>query len=138
VSYAWSFGDGNHSTLRSPTHHYTAADTYRVTLTVVDSVGCVHTIEHGPYIVRKPELNIVNVFTPNGDGINDTWKPFYDGTRSYRATLFDRWGIRISEFTHLDSGWNGTVGGSPAAAGTYFYTVEINGRLIQGSLTLIR
>jgi gliding motility-associated-like protein len=138
VSYFWNFGDGTTSAQPNPVHEYQAAGTYNVTLTVVDSVGCVYTIEHGPYVVRNPELDVLNVFTPNGDGINDRWKPFYNGTRTYNATVYDRWGILLYQFNEADAGWDGTLEGNETAAGVYFYTVELNRRLIQGSLTLVR
>jgi gliding motility-associated-like protein len=138
VSYFWNFGDGTTSAQPNPVHEYQAPGTYNVTLTVVDTVGCSYTIEHGPYVVRTPELEVHNVFTPNGDGINDRWKPFYDGTRTYDAVVFDRWGIQLYRFDETDAGWDGTHNGNPAPAGTYFYLVQIHNRTIQGHLTLVR
>lgn len=42
-AWSWSFGDGNHSTLASPTHAFLTAGNYQVSLTVTDATGCEHT-----------------------------------------------------------------------------------------------
>jgi gliding motility-associated-like protein len=138
VSWLWSFGDGNSSTLRNPVHRYTSAGVYTVTLTVQDTVGCVYTVEHGPYVVRNPELDVVNVFTPDGDGVNDRWRPVYDGTHTYEAQVWDRWGLLLYSFRNDEPGWDGTLKGDPVPAGVYFYQVRIHNRLLQGHITLIR
>jgi gliding motility-associated-like protein len=44
ISYIWSFGDGGTSTLRNPTHQYTAPGTYSVSLTVANTIGCTTTL----------------------------------------------------------------------------------------------
>jgi gliding motility-associated-like protein len=95
-------------------------------------------VEHGPYVVRNPELDVVNVFTPDGDGVNDRWRPVYDGTHTYEAQVWDRWGLLLYSFRNDEPGWDGTLKGDPVPAGVYFYQVRIHNRLLQGHITLIR
>ena len=54
ISYAWNFGDGGASNLQSPQHTYTAFGTYTVTLTVVNSNGCIHSVSKQVTVNPKP------------------------------------------------------------------------------------
>lgn len=54
ISYAWTFGDGGTSTLQSPQHTYAAYGTYPVTLTIVNSNGCIHMVSRTVLVNPKP------------------------------------------------------------------------------------
>lgn len=54
ISYSWSFGDGNTSALQSPQHTYTTYGTYQVSLTVMNSNGCFHTLTKPVVVNPKP------------------------------------------------------------------------------------
>ncbi len=54
VSWLWNFGDGNSSTLQNPTHTYTVAGTYTVTLNAVSSLGCTDDLVLTNYITVNP------------------------------------------------------------------------------------
>ena len=74
-----------------------------------------------------------NAFTPDGDGINDT---FAEGLE---ITIFNRWGQKVYEGT---SGWDGTFNGRKVSPGTYYYLVNIydefnNKTTMKGSVTVI-
>lgn len=58
ASYAWNFGDGGTSTSANPTHTYTAAGNYTVTLTVTNSAGCSSFISHPVVVVAPPTAAI--------------------------------------------------------------------------------
>jgi gliding motility-associated-like protein len=61
VSWEWNFGDGNMSTLQNPTHTYTAAGAYNVSLSVTNAGGCRSTIFKSNYITIRPtEINLFN------------------------------------------------------------------------------
>lgn len=139
TAWFWDFGDGNHAAEPSPVHLYRAAGDYTVVLTVTDAAGCVDTAMKSVYKIREPLLRYPNVFTPNGDGVNDTWKPIYDGNRQYTYTITDRWGISMHTGTQESRGWNGQKpDGSEALNGVYFYIVKFEDRTYSGSLTLLR
>jgi gliding motility-associated-like protein len=59
TGWAWSFGDGNTSTLQNPTHRYTSAGTYLVTLTVTTNNGCQSSVTKSITIYTLPEANFV-------------------------------------------------------------------------------
>jgi gliding motility-associated-like protein len=85
-------------------------------------------------------LTIPNVFTPNGDGVNDTF--FIPGLDTYaenEITIINRWGNDVYEKTNYKNDWTGN--GLPE--GTYFYILKVKTLagtwdLYKGYLTLIR
>ncbi|MCS7074185.1 MAG: PKD domain-containing protein, partial [Bacteroidia bacterium] len=70
VRYFWSFGDGQSSSETNPAHLFEQPGNYTVRLVVEDALGCSDTVENR-YTIIQPNLEIPNVFTPNGDGVND-------------------------------------------------------------------
>ena len=66
---------------------------------------------------------IPNVFTPNGDGINDTFKPQPMENIEYDIVIYNRWGKKIftGDQDHL---WDGTIEGQKAASGLYYYVIS--------------
>jgi gliding motility-associated-like protein len=68
---------------------------------------------------------VPNTFTPNGDGINDVFRPFiYRNIRAVHCWIYDRWGRLIAESQNIDRLWDGQYNGRPAVEGTYFYVIE--------------
>jgi gliding motility-associated-like protein len=89
-------------------------------------------------------------FSPNGDGINDEFRPMVEPgciVKGYTLRIYNRWGQMIynnSSGNIFSGGWDGTVKGIPADAGTYMYSVQLEagtksqGRLLKGDVVLIR
>jgi gliding motility-associated-like protein len=109
VSWNWTFGDGTGaSTVQHPTYKYDHPGNYEVVLAVSNTWGCVDTakmmltVEAGEF-----EIWIPNVFTPNGDNINETFNASGIGICKYEMSIFDRWGEEIYHSKELDAGWNG-------------------------------
>ena len=74
-------------------------------------------------------LEMPNAFSPNGDGINDIYqaKSNYENIVSFRATIFNRKGQRLYEWSEIAGGWDGSSGGHPAKDGVYFVRVVAKG-----------
>lgn len=94
-----------------------------------------------------PELEFPNVFTPNGDGINDYFYPINQNIINYKLVIFDRWGNVVFETDNVYDKWDGNCSGRPCSEGTYYYTVEYEGfgelstkgkKLHSGIVTLLR
>jgi gliding motility-associated-like protein len=64
-----------------------------------------------------------NSFTPNGDGLNETWKVFGGSENDYQLQLFDRWGNLVWETTDIDETWDGVIDGRLGEPGVYVYKV---------------
>jgi len=135
----WDFGDGNTSNTMNPTHVYAQPGTYQVTLKIRTNGGCEATTAGGPYTIKNAELFISNVFTPNGDGVNDVFYPDYTGDDQFYFQIFDRWGVKIFETRSRQQGWDGKdLNGQVSPEGVYFYTVKAGTRDLTGSISLVK
>src|SRR5690606_16670431 len=78
------------------------------------------------YIQTHPNVRMPTAFSPNGDGLNDYFRPHVTGgyLKIHTFQIFDRWGKMIWEWEDSHSGWDGTYNGEPCEVGTYFYQLE--------------
>ncbi|NBC24570.1 MAG: T9SS type B sorting domain-containing protein, partial [Bacteroidetes bacterium] len=82
-----------------------------------------------------PIYELPNVFTPNGDGRNDVFRPFpYRSIISVDFTVFNRWGNIVFQSTDPDILWDGTNSetGELVSDGTYYYTCKVNSIRLDG------
>lgn len=125
TSYNWFFGNGNSSTAQNPgPQTYNNAGTYTVVL-VGHNGNCegydtliVTVLPDHPYLI------IPNVFTPNGDLVNDLFHVSGLNISQFHCSVYDRWGIEMFAWDDIKSGWDGTVSGKSASDGTYFYIIR--------------
>ncbi len=114
---------------------------YPVTLAVRTVAGCMDTVRSRVVVTLNGEIEMPNVFSPNGDGRNDNFVPLnYEGTTGL-LEIYNRWGQLLYTTTSLAQGWNGKVTGSESPEGTYFYTVlPLDGEeeTHSGHITLVR
>ena len=130
----------------SPSTTYNLPGTYTVVMyaskgTCADTVQMIIKVEHGS------EMTIPNIFTPNGDGINDFFFLKATNLTDISAVIYDRWGHIVFELTGDEKGnisWDGkNQYGKEAAEGTYFYIIKTKGKDgtdydKKGTLTLVR
>ena len=88
-------------------------------------------------------IEMTNTFTPNNDGVNDTWNLDFSNYSEVKLVIFNKWGSEITSFTDLVFSWDGTFNGNDLPAGTYYYTIQLTestGSLINqsGPITIIR
>lgn len=111
--------------------------TYQLKLTARG--GCSVTDTIFIRVLKRPE--VPNAFSPNGDGIHDTWKIKYlDGYPGATIDVYNRYGQIVFRSLGYDKEWDGTRNGNPLPVGTYYYIINPrNGRqIITGSVTLIK
>lgn len=65
-----------------------------------------------------------NTFTPNGDGINETFKPGTCNPKEYVMRIFNRWGEELFETSDINIGWDGSFEGELVPEGAYLYTIR--------------
>ncbi|WP_194777432.1 T9SS type B sorting domain-containing protein [Pararhodonellum marinum] len=116
---------------------------FTITVSSTDRTG--NTITKSFTIIREipglDELKIVNVFSPNDDGVNDVWK--LDGLRFFNQAsvrVFERSGKLIFSSDETSFSWDGTYNGREMAAGAYYFVIELpdTGERLRGVLTLLR
>jgi gliding motility-associated-like protein len=142
----WDMGDGSVQTGKNISHIYPKEGDYRIFLEVIDINECTDTVSKVIHIYDELTIFIPNIFTPNGDGINDTWKPVMldYSTEGYQLSVFDRWGQQIFYTTNPEESWNGTINGKTVAPNTvYSYQVRVknvSGKEFKytGNVTLVR
>lgn len=146
VSFDWDLGNGEESDERNPTMVYDDDSTYKVTLSVTDSLGCKDSTFRELKILPPLYFWVPNAFTPSADGddLNNTFLPKGIGIRTYELRIFNRWGEEIFYSDDLFKGWDGlTPAGTEAPIDAYVYKIHLegeNGREIDkmGSFSLIR
>ena len=87
----------------------------------------------------KLQVQVPNTFTPNGDGVNDTWKiKSIEAFKNNSIEIFNRTGQVVYSNISYSNSWNGTsTDGRDLPAGTYFYVIKLNdARLTTGENTL--
>lgn len=107
--------------------------TYPITLIVADTNGCYHI--YSTTITVTNEFEVPNVFTPNGDGINDSFNLFVDIFDNFQVVIVNRWGTVVHEREDATGVylWDGlTQGGERVHDGVYFY--RILGTLTDGTI----
>lgn len=77
-------------------------------------------------------LYVPEAFSPNGDGLNDTFRAVGMLWDSFRLMIYTRWGQVLFQSDNPETGWDGTVDGQPVAAGTYVYQIEASDSLGKG------
>jgi len=128
TSLIWNFGDNTTSTVYNPSHNYTTPGTYHIVLTVIDSYGCTDIANIDIVIIPEMYLWIPNAFTPNSDGLNETFGPTATGysEKGYELRVFDRWGEQVFSSFDYDDRWDGTVKGVPVPTAYVFsWTLSI-------------
>ncbi|GAB4449637.1 MAG: hypothetical protein OHK0036_06910 [Bacteroidia bacterium] len=99
--------------------------------------------------IKTNECNtysVPNIFTPNGDGINDTWGinfKYPHLVENFYLVILDRWGVKMFVSDQSNARWDGrTISGEPVPTGTYYYTAEfkINNKKekLKGYITLMK
>jgi gliding motility-associated-like protein len=148
TTYQWNFGDGSPvDNSSNPSHTYTVLGVYDVML-IVNSGSpdfCSDTFHIQITVEGQSKLTMPNVFTPNQDGYNDTFKPDAENLATLEVSIFDRWGKLIGEFNTIDGFWDGKNMHSKkeASDGVYYYILSATGRdkvvyNLQGTVTLIK
>ncbi|WP_159520825.1 T9SS type B sorting domain-containing protein [Sunxiuqinia indica] len=127
---------------QNPTYIFENSGNYNVRLVTTkngEGFACTDTFYIEEFIEATISLvEVGNVFTPNGDGVNDDFVVKYESLKSINIQIFNRWGKKVHswennniqgfENTVSESAWDGKIGGRYASPGVYYYVVEALGR----------
>ena len=138
LQYLWTPNINlNNNTIKNPV--LTGKNNVTYTLRVTSISSCI--AEDTLFIrVLKP-IGIPNIFTPNGDGIHDVWNiPELYNYPGATVIIFTRSGQKIFSSVGYDMPWNGTYNGHVVPVATYYYIIDTKytGKLLSGSVTIVR
>ncbi len=150
IAWDWNFGDpasynNNNSYLQNPTHFYTDTGTFIVQLIVFSNQSCSDTVEKPVIIYPEIIIYIPNAFTPNDNGLNETFKPIMSGIdeAKYDFYIYDRWGRILFQTNDANAAWDGKYNGKDCELGVYVYFIlytSMTGEKfkLRGHVTIIR
>jgi gliding motility-associated-like protein len=118
-------------------------ETTLYTVTMTDADGCTVTEEIWVVVKDKKVFYAPNMFSPNGDGVNDNFEIFVKGAKKFHLRIFNRWGEKVFEAEDAAQVWDGTRNGKLLSEGVYIFEVFLiykdNTSLKhKGSVTLVR
>lgn len=143
TTYSWYFHDQGTSSDKNPVHVFGEQGNYAVTLVLTTDHGCKDTITKVVPIRDEFLLYVPNAFTPNGDGLNDTFFAKGLGIKKFDMVIFDRWGNQIFTTTDISKAWDGTFKGVLCPDDTYVWKITaIDGNSVRyektGHVTLMK
>ena len=106
---------------------YVGEAIYEVCLVALNKNGCSDTTCKDIIVHVQPKFVAPNVFSPDGDGINDSFSFEFKslGIETFSCVILNRWGIKVAEFNNVTDAWNGTdLQGDECTDGVYFYNYK--------------
>jgi len=141
----WFFvnNQGYRSQNKNTAYLFTEAGIYPIAMIVANNWGCADTVVKSLKIESDLTVYVPNVFTPNGDDLNEFFLPIVRAIKSYELLVFDRWGTKIFSTTNTGVGWDGTYRGEQCKMDVYVWKINlssVNGEMktLTGSVLLSR
>jgi gliding motility-associated-like protein len=138
IDWNWNFGDSTYSTEATPSKVFAQVREFEVWLKYTTSDECIDSVMK-KVDIKEVKVVIPNIFTPNGDGSNDTFKvkelEYYI---SNETMVFNRYGKKVFSQNNYQGDWDG----DNLKEGVYFYVIKAEGYFgtdtYRGSLTIMR
>lgn len=147
-AWFWDFGTGtDQSRAQNPVFTFPDTGFYDVMQVVTHPSGCLDTLIQRVDVRPEVRYFLPNAFTPNGDGLNDTYfgKGVLPGISDFSMTIWNRWGQLVFETSDPNQGWNGRYRntGQEAPNDSYLVVVRFTGPRghaysFKGSATVVR
>lgn len=145
TKYTWTPATNlNDTTIHNPTGYYPDTGSFVYYLHVSSNFGCAGNDTIKVLVINQAEFFVPSAFTPNGDGMNDLFRPLAVGYRKLNYfRVYNRWGQQVYYSKSLEGGWDGTYGSKQCDLGVYFWEVSFVDRFgkegaTKGDVTLIR
>jgi gliding motility-associated-like protein len=145
TNYTWTPTTNlNESNVPNPVGFYPDTGEFTYSVHVTSPYGCQGYDTIRISVVNQASFFVPTAFTPNGDGLNDMFRPVAVGYRNLKFfRVFNRWGQEVYYGTNLEVGWDGTYNHKRADMGTYFWEIGFTDRFgndsfLKGDVTLLR
>ena len=146
INFYWVFSNGDTITNNYVTKVFDYGLNHSATLVILDSNNCKNELTYNIKALEFEDYFIIsdstaNIFTPNKDGINDYFEIKLNDEIKTCAEfkIYNRWG-QLQYFSSKSSlFWDGNNNaGVGVPSGTYFYTVTVSNKSLNGIITLVR
>lgn len=116
-SYFWQDGSTNIG------YNITTEGIYTV---LVEDMNCCRSMD--TLTVVGLDIKVPNAFSPDGDGLNDTFRALgpQEGIIDYSLAVFNKWGQMLWETNDFNAKWDGKIGSDPVPAGLYNWRITLN------------
>jgi len=126
VNYYWEFGNTLYtSSLKNPVYNYPDMGTYPVALIVQNQWQCSDTVLKTVTVHPDFGVYVPNTFTPNDDGLNESFGPVLRGAKSFNFSIYNRWGEKLFETSDLEKGWDGSYKGKACKEDVYVWKLLV-------------
>jgi gliding motility-associated-like protein len=149
-TYDWQIADMYRLSDVNPVVKFPKIGKYEITLTATTIYGCKDKVSQTIEVINDFGVYIPNTFTPNEDGLNDTFGPIFTpyglDEKTFDMEIFDRWGHSLYHTKDVHKGWDGTInnkGGDRMKEEVYVYKIkykDLDGNIYNklGHVTLIK
>jgi gliding motility-associated-like protein len=142
IHYFWNIEPVGNFEDFEPNVTYPDTGLYHITLIAETDKGCLDTFSSSLRVLPQYHVYLPSAFSPNGDGLNDTFRPVVAGVAEMTFQVYNRWGETVFSGKNQET-WDGTFKGKPVPEGIYVYSVQVLNMLgerqsFSGSLTLLR
>lgn len=130
IQWSWTVTDKSNNVFsyEGKTTEHTFADSgiYNISLRILNKEGCFDEITKTVYVSADIFIHIPNSFSPNDDGINDTYglSGMIQGVYKMEMDIYNLWGEKIFHSNNVNDRWDGTFEGKPVQQGVYFFKVK--------------
>ena len=134
VYFDWTFYDSTNTIIGSdyvqnPIFNFsgTVEQQYQIQLYVENQNGCSDTVFGTQIVEGEYAFFLPNSFTPNGDGLNDSFFPVGDkvSIENYSFKIFNRWGELVFSTNDFNEKWDGTYQNNPLSSDVYIWKIEL-------------
>ncbi len=121
--WAWMFNSGDSLWGEQVSFLFEEAGTYPVVFVVSNEWNCLDTVIKSVKVLEDFALYVPNAFTPNGDGLNDVFRPISMGLKNYHLEIYNRWGHVLFITEDFSKGWDGYFNGELCQDDVYSYKI---------------
>jgi gliding motility-associated-like protein len=127
TGFNWEIYTLKQSSEKNPSYVFAEAGIYPVVLVASNEFNCSDTSIKAITVLSDFNVYVPNAFSPNGNGLNDTFMPVLRAVQSFEFSVYNRWGEKLFSTNQLNTGWDGTFKGEDCKQDVYVWKLYVKG-----------
>jgi gliding motility-associated-like protein len=127
TGFNWEIYTLKQSSEKNPSYVFAEAGIYPVVLVASNEFNCSDTSIKAITVLSDFNVYVPNAFSPNGNGLNDTFMPVLRAVQSFEFSVYNRWGEKLFSTNQLNTGWDGTFKGEDCKQDVYVWKLHVKG-----------